>query len=73
MTVYQRKNGKWYCYGTIKGERYHVLCDGATDKQSATELEDGVRYKIRQKQLGLTKEENNKKSYSVDFMCKKIS
>lgn len=57
MPVYQKDNGKWYCRGRVNGERYHLLCQGAKDKESAKAVEDGVRYKLRQKQLGLAEED----------------
>lgn len=59
MSVYQKANGKWYCQGMINGERYHLLCSGATTRQQAKATEDGIRYKIHQKQLGLCEEQQN--------------
>lgn len=53
MTVYKKKNGKWYCQFMVKGERIHKLLDGATDIQTAKELEDAERFKTRQVQNGL--------------------
>ncbi len=60
MSVYKKKNGKWYCQFMIKGERVHKLLDGATDKISAKELEDAERFKIRQIQNGLREKESIK-------------
>ena len=57
MPVYQKDNGKWYCRGRVNGERYHALCPGAETKEQAKATEDGIRYKLRQKQLGLLEEE----------------
>jgi len=57
MAVYRKHNEKWYCRGRVKGERYHKLCDGAKTKEEASELEDALRYKIRQRQNGLIKED----------------
>ncbi len=53
MGVYQHDNGRWYCRGLIKGERYHALCPGATSESKAKSIEDGIRFKIRNRQLGL--------------------
>lgn len=69
MTVYKKNNGKWYCQGRVNGERYHKLCDGAKDKEDAKAVEDGIRYKLRQIQNGIIKEEN--KIYSFAFLMKK--
>lgn len=52
MSVYQKKNGKWYCRGRVNDERYHKLCDGAKSEKQAVAIEDGIRYQIRQVQLG---------------------
>ena len=53
MGVYKQDNGKWYCRGRIKGERYHHPCTGATSESKAKSIEDGIRFKIRNRQLGL--------------------
>lgn len=54
MSVYlNKKNGKWYCKFQIKGERKHLLCDGATNKQDASAIEDAEKFKLRQQQAGL--------------------
>lgn len=72
MSVYQKKNGKWYCRGQVNDQRYHKLCDGAKTEKEAIALEDGIRYQLRQVQLGLVKKEEEKKTvYTVEFMCKK--
>lgn len=64
MSVYKKANGKWYCQFMIKGERVHKLLDGATNKESAKELEDAERFKIRQYQNGLRVRE--KKQYTLN-------
>ena len=71
MSVYQKKNGKWYCRGQVNDVRYHKLCTGAKTSKQAIELEDGIRFQIRQEQLGLAEKEEKKTVYTVDFMCKK--
>lgn len=72
MSVYQKKNGKWYCRGRVDNERYHKLCDGAKTEKEAIALEDGIRYQLRQVQLGLVKKEEEKKTvYTVKFMLNK--
>ncbi|MBE7711220.1 MAG: hypothetical protein E7Z92_03670 [Cyanobacteria bacterium SIG31] len=71
MSVYQKKNGKWYCRGQVNDVRYHKLCDGAKTHKEALALEDGIRYRIRQEQLGLVEKEEKEIVYTVDFMCKK--
>lgn len=53
MAVYKSKNGKWYCQGMVKGQRYHKLCDGAKTQEEAKSLEDAERFKIRQVQGGI--------------------
>lgn len=74
MGVYKKDNGKWYCRGQINGERYHLPCTGAKDKEQARALEDAERFRIRQKQKGLLNEKE--KPISFGFMMdnfKKIS
>ena len=71
MSVYQKKNGKWYCRGRINGERYHCLCNGAKSEKDAIALEDGIRFQFRQEQLGLAKREEKIPIYTVKFMLKK--
>ena len=71
MGVYQKKNGKWYCRGQIEETRYHKLCDGARTEKEAIAIEDGLRFQIRQEQLGLIKKEEKVTVYPVKFMIKK--
>ena len=68
MAVYKSKNGKWYCQFMIKRQRVHKLLDGATDIDSAKQLEDAERYKIRLIQSGLLTQETK---YTVGFMMSK--
>ena len=60
MSVYRKKNGKWYCQFMVKGERVHKLLDGAKTQDEAKELEDAERFKLRQIQNGLRKKETQK-------------
>ena len=53
MGVYKHDNGRWYCRGQIKGKRYHAPLPGATSESKAKSIEDGIRFKIRNRQLGL--------------------
>lgn len=57
MGVYKDDNGRWYCRGLIKGEGYHAPCPGATSESKAKSIEDGIRFKIRNRQLGLVEKE----------------
>lgn len=71
MSVYQKPNGKWYCRGRVNDERYHKLCDGAKTEKEAIALEDGLRFQLRQEQLGLVKKEEKTKIYTFKFMVAK--
>lgn len=66
MGVYKHNNGNWYCRGQVKGERYHVPCTGANNRNDAKAIEDGVRYRLRLKQNGMLPED--KKKYSISVM-----
>lgn len=63
MPVYKKDNGKWYCRGRVEGERYHMLCAGAKDKEEAKIIENAERYKIAQKHRGLI-EDNQSFTFS---------
>ena len=63
MSVYKKRNGKWYCQFMVKGERIHKLLDGATGLESAKELELAERFKLRQIQNGLRPREEKKHSF----------
>lgn len=71
MSVYQKPNGKWYCRGRVNGKRYHCLCDGADSKTKAVAQEDGIRFQIRQEQLGLSKKEEKKTIYTIEKLTEK--
>lgn len=71
MSVYQKKNGKWYCRGKVKDSRYHQLCNGAKNMSEAKAIEDGVRYQLRQEQLGLVEKKEKKPTYTLKFMVNK--
>lgn len=65
MSVYKKK-GRWYCQGSINGERYHLSCSGAKTKKEAKELEQAHRYRISQEQAGLRVKKA--KVYTFAFM-----
>lgn len=59
MTVRMEK-GKWYYQFMIKGQRYHGVCHGASDKKSAEKIETAIKFKSMQQQNGvIPKEEKN--------------
>ena len=64
MPIY-KKNNKYYCRGSVNGQRYNKLCDGATNAKEAKVIEDDIRYKLRLKEAGIIKE---KKQYSFSFL-----
>jgi len=53
MAVKKHSNGKWYCRFTIRGERKHLLCVGATNKAEAEDLEAQYKYRLMQQQNGV--------------------
>ncbi len=53
MTVKQQKNGKWYCRFQLNGERLHLLCAGAKNKNEAEQMENAFKYKLQQQQNGV--------------------
>lgn len=65
MSVYKKKNGKWYCRFQIDGERHNYLCAGATNLQEAVKVENGLKYKVQQQQNGLAPIENKLKLIEV--------
>ena len=65
MPVYKKDNGKWYCYGSVEKERYHMLCTGATCKQEAIVIDNAHRYKLLQKHRGLIEE---RQSFSFGYI-----
>ena len=52
MTIYKRKN-KYYCRFQINGERHNFLCNGATNKKEAEQIENAFKYKLQQQQNGV--------------------
>ena len=52
MSVYQGKNGKWYCSFQINGERKHLLCHGATTRKEAEQFETSKKFNLIQQQSG---------------------
>lgn len=59
MTITKRNN-KYYCRFQINGERHHYLCEGATTKQQAEQIENGFKYKLQQQQNGIIPKEEDK-------------
>lgn len=53
MTVYKKKNGKYYCRFQLNGERHHYLCAGATTFKEAEKMENAFKYKLMQQQNGV--------------------
>lgn len=53
MSVYKKKNGKYYCRFQIDGERHHYLCVGATSEKEAKKLESQYMFKVQQQQNGV--------------------
>lgn len=53
MTVYKKKNGKYYCRFQIDGERHHFLCAGAESEKDAKKLESQFMFKVQQQQNGV--------------------
>ena len=60
MSIYKKRNGKWYCQFMVKGERVHKLLDGAKTQDEAKELETAEKFKLRQIQNGLIQREEKK-------------
>lgn len=57
MSVYKKKNGKYYCRFQIDGERHHYLCTGATTEKEAKKLESQFMFKVQQQQNGVVNKE----------------
>lgn len=68
MSIY-KKNNKYYCRGSVHGERYNRLCDGAATAKEAKAIEDSIRYELRLKEAGIIKEKKHK--YSFSFLMNK--
>lgn len=64
MSVYKKKNGKWYFQFMVKGERKHGLCDGAKNKQDAQSIEDTEKFILRQQQNGIIPKREKKIKFS---------
>lgn len=60
MSVYKKKNGKWYCRFQVNGDRKHYLCRGAKTKQEASAIEDAVKFRLHKQQVGLLPKVQNK-------------
>ncbi|MBQ8848351.1 MAG: site-specific integrase [Candidatus Gastranaerophilales bacterium] len=61
MAIYKNnKNGKWYYQFMLNGERKHGLCPGASDKKSAEQYENAIKFRLAQQQNGvIPREEKN--------------
>lgn len=53
MSVYKKKNGKWYCRFQLNGERHHKLCTGAKTAKEAEQIETAFKYRLQQQQNGV--------------------
>ncbi len=53
MSVKKHDNGKWYCRFSIRGNRQHLLCAGATTEKEALEIENAFKYKLQQQMNGV--------------------
>lgn len=68
MTVYKKKNGKYYCRFQIDGERHHFLCAGAESEKDAKKLESQFMFKVQQQQNGVMPKEL--KNITINQICK---
>ena len=64
MTVKKHNNGKWYCRFSIRGERKHLLCAGATTEKEALEIENAFKYKLQQQKNGVIPKEHKNVYFS---------
>ena len=67
MSVYKKKNGKYYCRFQIDGERHHYLCVGATTEKEAKKLESQFMFKVQQQQNGVISRDFKKISMNFLF------
>ena len=63
MEFKNEDNGKWYGRGSVGGERYHRLLEGARNKSEAKEMDNAIRREISLRQKGLLPEK--KKRYRL--------
>lgn len=66
MTVYQHKNGRWYCRFQIRGKRYHESLPEATDKKSAENAEIKLKSELLSGRFDLIE---NKKERTFFQIC----
>lgn len=60
MSVYKKKNNKWYYLFMLNGERKHGLCPGASEKKEAEQYENAIKFRLAQQQNGvIPREEKN--------------
>lgn len=66
MSVYKKKNNKWYYRFMLNGERKHGLCTGASDKKEADQFENAIKFRLAQQQNGvIPREEKNVPLYKL--------
>lgn len=53
MSVYKKKNNKWYYQFMLNGERKHGICPGASDKKEAEQYENSIKFRLAQQQNGV--------------------
>jgi len=64
------ENGKYYIKFSINGEQKQMLVQGAKSIQDAKIILDTERFKLRQIQGGVLKDERKIKKYTADFLFK---
>ena len=64
------ENGKYYIKFSINGEQKQMLVQGAKSAQDAKIILDAERFKLRQIQGGVLKDERKVKKYTADFLFK---
>lgn len=66
MSVYKKKNNKWYYQFMLNGERKHGICPGASDKKEAEQYENSIKFRLAQQQNGvMPREEKNVPLYKL--------
>ena len=65
MSVYKKKNGKWYYLFMLNKERRHGLCPGASDKKEAEKFENAIKFRLAQQQNGMLPRDEKKVKLST--------
>lgn len=60
MSVYKKKNGKWYCRFQVDQDRIHNVCHGTKTKQEALAIESAKKFRLQQQQVGLLPKDESK-------------